>query len=157
MPARAQRRRMKCIYGGGIRCRKAEVQTRAFVGLNGALRLRNPKRNGLSSIPVADQRSRGPQAFISERLQHGVVEAFTSIDLPYPDRDVSNHGSLPLVLRGLSCDLPKAKAQTKASARSVIEGTIRSGWCGVMPKGRRRRLMKAVRIPTDLAPMLSKA
>jgi hypothetical protein len=40
MPARAQRRRMKCIYGGGIRCRKAEVQTRAFVGLNGALRLR---------------------------------------------------------------------------------------------------------------------
>src|SRR5690242_7176576 len=32
MPARAHRRRMKCIYGGGIRCRKAEVQTRAFVG-----------------------------------------------------------------------------------------------------------------------------
>jgi len=47
--------------------------------------------------------------------------------------------------------------QTKASARSCIVGTIRSGWCGVMPKGRRRRSMKAVRIPADLAPMQSKA
>jgi hypothetical protein len=92
MPARAKRRRMKCIYGGGIRCRKAEVETRAFVAWNGALRLRKPKRNGVSTIPVADQRSRGPQAFISQRLQQGVVGAFTSVDVPYPDRDVSDQG-----------------------------------------------------------------
>ena len=38
-----------------------------------------------------------------------------------------------------------------ASASAVMVGTRMSGWCGVMPKGRLRRSMKAVRMPADFA------
>src|SRR5712671_2905584 len=95
MPARAQRRCVKRIDGGGVCRRKADVQTRLFVGWNRVLGLDDPKRDAVASIPVTHQRSRGPQALVSERLQHGVVEALTSVDVPYPDRNVSNHGLLP--------------------------------------------------------------
>src|SRR5215470_4153154 len=94
MPTRAQRRRMECIDGSSVRCRKAEVETRLFVGPNRAFGLDNPKRDAVVPIPVTDQRPRGPYAFVSERLQHGVVEALTSLDVPHADRDVSDHGLL---------------------------------------------------------------
>jgi hypothetical protein len=94
-PARAQRRRVKRIDGGGIcRC-EAEVQTRLLVRWNRVLGLDNPKRDAVATIPVTQQCSRGSQALVPERLQRGVVEALTSLDVPYPDRDVSDHGLLP--------------------------------------------------------------
>ena len=44
---------------------------------------------------VRPQRSRNPQALVSERLQYGVVKTLASVDVPYSDRNVSNHGLLP--------------------------------------------------------------
>jgi len=74
-----------------------------------------------------------------------------------PTRHSVKDGCFPPRLRWGQLCATDADVQTRASARSFIVGTIRSGWCGVMPKGRRRRSMKAVRIPADLAPMQSKA
>src|SRR5208337_3567078 len=86
---------MTRIDGGDVRCCKAEVQTRLFVGWNRVVGLGNPERNAVAPIPVTLKRSRGPQALVPERLQYSVVEALASVDVPYPDRDVSNHGLLP--------------------------------------------------------------
>ena len=77
-----------------FRC-KAEVQTRLFVGWNRALGLENPERDAVAPIPVTQQRFSSPQALVSERLQRGVVEALALVDVPDPDRDVSEHGPLP--------------------------------------------------------------
>src|SRR5712672_542425 len=57
--------------------------------------LDNPERNAVATIPVTLQRSRSPQALVTERLQYSVVKALASVDVPYPDRNVSNHGLLP--------------------------------------------------------------
>src|SRR6516165_195952 len=96
MPACAQRRRVKCIDSSGIcRC-KADVETRFFVGWNRVLGPENPKRDTVASIPVTHQRFRSPQTLVSERLQHGVVKALASVDVPYADRDVSDHGPLQM-------------------------------------------------------------
>ena len=94
VPASAQCRRVKCIDGGDVRCRKAEVQTRFFAGWNRVLSLENPERDAVATIPVTQQRFCGPQALVSEWLQRGVVEALAPVDVPYADRDMSNHWPL---------------------------------------------------------------
>ena len=86
---------MKCIDCGGILRRKAEVQTRLLVGWNRVLGLDDPERNAVATVPVTQQRSRGPQALVSERLQYGVVKALASVDVPYPDRNVSESWASP--------------------------------------------------------------
>ena len=59
------------------------------------LGLENPERDTVAAISVAQQRSRGPQALVSERLQRGVVKALASVDVSYPDRNVSDNEPLP--------------------------------------------------------------
>src|SRR6516225_5447352 len=142
MPACGYRCRVKRNNGGSIRCCKAEVQTRLFVGWNRALGLENPERDAVAPIPVTQQRFRSPEALVSERLQYGVVETLAWDEIPYPDRNVSNHGPSQRMLRGLirppwrigysvsvslSVVPTGAEIQTKASARTCIVGTIRSG------------------------------
>jgi hypothetical protein len=44
---------VKRIDGGGIRCCKAEVQTRLFVGWNRTLGLEHPERDTVAAISIA--------------------------------------------------------------------------------------------------------
>ena len=53
VPACGYRCRVKGIDGGSIRCRKAEVETRLFVGWNRTLGLDNPERDAIAAISVA--------------------------------------------------------------------------------------------------------
>jgi hypothetical protein len=107
MPARGQRRRVKRIDGGDLRSGKAKVQTGLFIGWSRVLGLDNPERDTVATIPVTQQRSRSAQALVSERLQRGVVETRASVDVPYPDRDVSDHGPLPKSAARPICYLSK--------------------------------------------------
>ena len=119
VPACGYRCRVKCIDGGGIRCCKAEVQTRLVVGWNRVLGPENPKRDTVASIPVTHQRFRSPQTLVSERLQHGVVKALASVDVPYADRDVSDHGPLPKSAAQANV-LPRKIRYSVSVSRSVV-------------------------------------
>ena len=93
--------------------------------------LDNPERNAVATIPVTLQRSRGPQARVFERLQRGFVEALLLSMSLTPIETSAIMGFSQRVLRGLMvlkrC-ATNAETQTKASARSCIVGTVRSGW-----------------------------
>ena len=52
-PACGYRCRVKRIDGGSIPCRKAEVQTRLFVGWNRTLGLEHPERDAVKAVSVA--------------------------------------------------------------------------------------------------------
>src|SRR5215471_12296981 len=79
-PSSAQRCGVERVDGGCIwRC-KAEMQTRLFVWWDRVLGGKNPKRDAVGPVAVADKRPRSPYAFVTKRCQDGVVEGPASVD-----------------------------------------------------------------------------
>src|SRR5262249_21971941 len=57
---------------------------------------KNPKRDAVGSIPVANQRPSSPYAFVTKRRRQGsVVEGSTSVRVPHTNGDMSDHGLYP--------------------------------------------------------------
>src|SRR5215469_1835422 len=56
---------------------------------------KNPKRDAVGPVSVADQRPRSPYAFVTKRRQGSVVEGPTSVDVPHTDGYMSDHSLYP--------------------------------------------------------------
>src|SRR5258708_23088315 len=85
---------MKCVDGFRAEPPEAEVQTWFFVGRNRMLGRYHPPSDAVATITVTRKLSRGSDALVSERLQNRVVKALTLLNVPYSDRDMSNHEPL---------------------------------------------------------------
>src|SRR6266850_254945 len=77
--------------------------------------------------------------------------------ISWPVETPSADPARPSAADGIADGNEPSIAYTIMSARLFMSGATISGWCGVPPKGRRRRSMNAVRMPAALAPMQSNA
>src|SRR5262249_32771366 len=73
-PASGKRRGMKSVHAFARRRAETKMQPRVIVGGNRALRLADPKGDGIAS--VAERVGAFAQAFVTEWNQYGIIKAF---------------------------------------------------------------------------------
>jgi hypothetical protein len=117
--ARPQSCGVKCFDGRCARCRKAHVQARLFVRRNGMLRQHHPECDGFGSIPISGGAPGCSYTPVSERLKSSVVEAAASVDVPDPDRHVSDH-----FLKPASSKMAFSRSLASAYADMPIIGMV---------------------------------
>src|SRR5437764_6474212 len=91
--AGAQRGGVECLYGLLVRRVEAEMQAGLRVGRHRRFGRRDPQRDAVAAIA---QEGRGvPQAFVAERRERGIVEAFGARHIAHADRDMVEHWMSP--------------------------------------------------------------
>src|SRR5580692_9793325 len=123
-PTVAKRGLMELVHAAARRCRKGDMQARLFVGRNGVLRGTDPERG--SSLSIAEGALDLDQAYIAERFERRVVEAFRGGDVADTDRNVIDHGFCSLLV-GRCCGM-------SGSCPARLKG----------PSGKRRRGLQTV-------------